>query len=88
MRSRFAAERKRDSHIIPAAVSARNGHIDILIPADKIQNACELAQSMDYKIISTVSHHVELQKRPYMNLELHTGLIAPTYEYYEYYKDP
>ena len=64
------------------------GDIDILVPADKIQKACELAESMDYKIVSTVSHHVALQKPPYMNLELHTGLIAPTYEYYEYYKDP
>ncbi|MGM9523046.1 MAG: nucleotidyltransferase family protein [Faecousia sp.] len=64
------------------------GDIDILVPVDKIQKACELAQSMNYKLAATVSHHVELQKRPYMNLELHTGLIAPTYEYYEYYKDP
>ena len=62
--------------------------IDILVPVDKIQEACALAQSMDYHILSTVSHHVELQKPPYMDLELHTGLIAPTYEYYEYYKDP
>ena len=62
--------------------------IDILVPVDKIQEACALAESMDYKIVSTGSHHVALQKPPYMNLELHTGLIAPTYEYYEYYKDP
>ena len=74
--------------LFPLPYLREMGDIDILIPADKIQNACELAQSMDCKIISTVSHHVELQKRPYMNLELHTGLIAPTYEYYEYYKDP
>lgn len=74
--------------LFPLPYLREMGDIDILIPADKIQKACGLVQAMGYRIASTVSHHVALQKPPYMNLELHTGLIAPKYEYYEYYKDP
>lgn len=75
-------------NLFPVPYMREMSDLDILIPTDKIQKACELAQTMGYVLTSTVSHHVALQKPPYMDLEFHTGLIAPTYEYYEYYKDP
>ena len=62
--------------------------IDILISRDRKDNACEIANSLGYQFISSVVHHVELQKPPYMTLELHTDLIGDIYEYYSYYQDP
>ena len=62
--------------------------LDILIPVEKLQQACQLCETMGYRINSRVEHHVELHRLPYMNIELHSGLIASFYEYYEYYKDP
>lgn len=62
--------------------------LDILIPVEKLQQACQLCEAMGYRTNSRVEHHIELHKLPYMNIELHSGLIASFYEYYEYYKDP
>lgn len=62
--------------------------LDILIPAEKLQQACELCEAMGYQTNSKVEHHVELRRLPYMNIELHMGLIASSYAYFEYYKDP
>ena len=62
--------------------------LDILIPVEKLQQACQLCETMGYRTNSRVEHHIELHKLPYMNIELHSGLIASFYEYYEYYKDP
>lgn len=62
--------------------------LDILIPVEKLQQACQLCETMGYRTHSRVEHHIELHKLPYMNIELHSGLIASFYEYYEYYKDP
>ena len=74
--------------LFPLSYLREMGDLDILVPADRINEACDLVQPMNYKKLSTVAHHVELEKPPYMRIELHTGLIAPTYEYYAYYKDP
>lgn len=62
--------------------------LDILIPVEKLQQACQLCETMGYRTNSRVEHHIELHKLPYMSIELHSGLIASFYEYYEYYKDP
>lgn len=62
--------------------------LDILVPVEKLQQACQLCETMGYRTNSRVEHHIDLHKLPYMNIELHSGLIASFYEYYEYYKDP
>lgn len=62
--------------------------IDILIPKELEEKACDIVGSIGYEFIASVIHHVELQKPPYMTLELHTNLIGENYSYHSYYKDP
>ena len=75
-------------HLYPETYLREMSDLDILVPLEKMGNACELAHSLGYSIESENTHHIDLQKKPYMFLELHMNLISTSSPYFRYYKHP
>ncbi len=61
--------------------------IDILIDSGEIERLTALMQSQGFRLKEIITYHYGFEK-PYLSVELHTGLMPPEYHYYNYYKNP
>lgn len=74
--------------LYPSPHQREMSDLDILIREEDVPAAISLAQSMGYKVESESSHHVELLKKPFMCLELHSNLVPSDSPFYKYYHRP
>lgn len=75
-------------HLYPETHLREMSDLDILVQAENLTAACALAQTLGYSVDSQNTYHIDLQKKPYMCLELHMNLISPGSPYFRYYKHP
>ena len=74
--------------LYPSPHQREMSDLDILIREEDEPAAISLAQSMGYKVEAESSHHVELLKKPFMCLELHSNLVPSDSPFYKYYHRP